>query len=41
MFSEEIIARNCKVVEHDIKIEDSSPIKTAKAYIANSFILFC
>jgi len=29
VFSEEIVAGNCKLVEHIIKIEDSNPIKQA------------
>jgi len=33
VFSEEIIAGNCKAVEHIIEIEDSNPIKQAPCRI--------
>jgi len=33
VFSEKIMARNCKTVEHSIEIEGSSPIKQARRRI--------
>jgi len=32
VFSNEVIAENCKVGEHVIKIKDSSPIKQSPLY---------
>jgi len=40
VFSKEIIAGNCNVVEHTIKIKDSNPIKQTSRRIPFHFFLW-